>query len=315
MLQQNEMHTVLGANGAMGMALADELRERNLNYRLISRKENPKIPKIEKADLLNKQETLNAIEGSKFVYLCIGLPYNSKIWSEQWPIIMQNVIEACSTYKSKLIFFDNVYLYSNPLSIPFDESMEQNPMTNKGKTRKQIADLFLNSIAKNKIEGLIARSADFYGSRATNSILYISILEKMLQKKNPQSLSNGNITHTYSYLEDNARAILDLSLCQDCYGEVWHLPVSKPITLDQVVRIFNEELNTELNLNVMPKFIDNILSKFIPIIKEAKEMQYQFDSNYEMSYKKFAAKFPKFEVTPIEKGLKEMANFFKNTHG
>ena len=310
--QNDELHTVLGANGAMGKALADELKKRKLHYKLVSSNSSQDKQTIEKADLTNKEETLQAIKESRYVYLCVGLPYSTKIWTEQWPIIMQNVIAACAVHNSKLIFFDNVYSYSQPLSIPFDEKMSQKPTTKKGELRKYIADVMLNAVAEKRIDGLIARSADFYGPNAKNSILYISILKKMLQGKKPQSLSNGNIAHTYAYLADNAKAILELSLRNDCYGEIWHLPVSNLTTLDQVVKIFNQVLKKEYKLQVMPKFMINILSRFIPMIKEVKEMQYQFDNEYKMSHQKFMTQFPDFEITPIEKGLTEMANYFKN---
>ena len=41
------------------------------------------------ADLLNLDETQKAISGATHVYLCVGLPYDSKIWTNQWPILLQ----------------------------------------------------------------------------------------------------------------------------------------------------------------------------------------------------------------------------------
>lgn len=307
MENDHKLHTVLGANGAMGQALVLELKNRGLRHKLVTR--NSSIhPQYEQADLLNKSEAIAAIKGSSFVYLCIGLPYSSKVWRDQWPVIMENTIEACSINKAKLIFFDNVYMYSNSLPNPFNEQTVQHPSTQKGKVRKQIADMLLDAIHSNKIEGLIARSADFYGPGAINSILYISLLKNMIDGKNPQSLSKENVLHTYAFIEDNAKAMLDLSSNEDCFGEVWHLPVSRPISYREIITIFNPLLNSNYQLKIMPNIMGSVLSFFIPIIKEAKEMQYQFDQTYIMSYDKFKNRFPEFKVTPIEKGLTHMVD-------
>ncbi len=73
---KNQIHTVLGANGAIGKAVIKELDIRQLQIRKVSRK-----PTWVQADLLRKEDAERAIECSSYVYLCIGLPYNSKIWA------------------------------------------------------------------------------------------------------------------------------------------------------------------------------------------------------------------------------------------
>lgn len=100
-------HTILGAGGSIGNALAFELLKKNENIRLVSRS-NYSIPGTEsiKADLTSFAETLKSVENSDIVYLCVGLPYDSKIWSELWPKIIQNSIDACKSVNARLISFD-----------------------------------------------------------------------------------------------------------------------------------------------------------------------------------------------------------------
>jgi hypothetical protein len=61
------------------------------------------------ADLLNPGDVMRAVEGSDVVYLTAGLEYNISIWEKQWPIVMKNVLDACTAHSAKLVFFDNVY--------------------------------------------------------------------------------------------------------------------------------------------------------------------------------------------------------------
>jgi putative NADH-flavin reductase len=98
-------HTILGAGGSIGNALTYELLKTKEDVRLVSRS-NYSIPGTEsfKADIISYEETLKSIKNSDIVYLCVGLPYDSKIWSDLWPRIMQNSIDACKSVNAKLIF-------------------------------------------------------------------------------------------------------------------------------------------------------------------------------------------------------------------
>ena len=88
---QTMKHTILGAGGSIGNALTYELLKTNENIRLVSRS-NYSIPGTEafKADITSYNETLKSVKNSDIVYLCAGLPYDSKIWADLWPKVMQN---------------------------------------------------------------------------------------------------------------------------------------------------------------------------------------------------------------------------------
>ena len=107
------MQTILGSTGIIGTELAKALTQHTDKIRLVSR--NPKrvnpTDQLVIADLTNFNEVLTAVEGSEVVYLTAGLQYKINVWQTKWPLIMKNVIEACKTHKTKLVFFDNVYAY------------------------------------------------------------------------------------------------------------------------------------------------------------------------------------------------------------
>ena len=310
---QNQMHTVLGATGATGMAVIEELKARNLNFNAVHRGKGLKGINTINADLLKPDEAEKAIQHSNFVYLCVGLPYQSVVWEKDWPLLMQNVISACHKRNAKLIFFDNAYMYGpGPLSVPFDENHIQNPNTRKGLARKHTQDLLLKAISDKKVTALIGRSADFYGDGATNSILYVSFLQNMLKGKAPQILGKKGIAHTYAHTGDNAKALVALALDQTTYGQVWHLPVGKPITFDELNDIMNQALGTDFKLGYVSNLLRMLLSLFISPIREVEEMLYQFDTRYEMNSEKFMKHFPDFKVTPYETGIRSMILSFKN---
>lgn len=303
---ESKIHTVLGANGAIGKAVIKELERRQQTVRRVSTK-----PTWVQANLLKKEDAEKAIQGSGYVYLCIGLAYDSKVWETQWPQIMQNTIEACEKAEAKLIFLDNIYMYASPLPVPFYESTLQNPDSKKGKVRKQTADLMMKAIKDNRIEGLIGRSADFYGEGAVNSPFYQTFLKRMLENKAPLTLVSPTVEHTYANVGDNGRALVELALNDDCYGEVWHLPVGKPISTNGMLELFNRKLESDFKVSVMPGFLKNTLSLFVPILKETKEMEYQFKQKYVMSDLKFRKRFKGFKVTSYQSGVNRMVESFR----
>ncbi|MFC3196488.1 NAD-dependent epimerase/dehydratase family protein [Parapedobacter deserti] len=307
-----QLHTVLGASGATGRAVILELAKRNLSIRAVHRSAKPSESGTVQANLLDKEQTIRAIDGSSYVYLCVGLQYRSKVWERDWPLLMANVIEACIVTKAVLIFFDNVYMYSKPLHNPFNEQHPQQPSTKKGIARKSVADLLLSSVRKHKLQAVIGRSADFYGPHAVNSPFHISFLERMLCGKSPMALGKANARHTYAYTIDNGKALVELALDESTYGQVWHLPAGDPLTIEQLTELFNCALSTRYETAYLSHFLRTTLSLFIPPLREVTEMLYQFEDDYIMSSDKFKDHFPRFKVTPYEVGISEMIKSFEN---
>jgi nucleoside-diphosphate-sugar epimerase len=310
----NQLHTVLGASGAIGRAVISELQSRNLPVRAVARRSTYPAVETVAADLLNSEEAHRVIAGSSHVYLCVGLPYRTAVWATQWPQLMRNMIDACAAANANLIFFDNVYLYGPPpLQVPFDEGHPQNPVTKKGQARKQTADLLMNEFQTGRIKGLIGRSADFYGPYAVNGPFYISFLERMLKGKSPQSIYPTAVHHTYAYTGDLAKALVMLALDSSAYGQVWHLPAGAPITLSEVTMLFNVVMNTGFTVSQLPDLLQKILSLFIPPLREVREMRYQFDHEYVISFEKFLKRFPDFRSTQYETGIREMIKSFEES--
>lgn len=308
----NQQHLVLGGSGSVGFAVIKELQRKNLLVKTVERSKEVQGVETIKADLLDFEQTKKVIQGASYVYLCVGLPYNSQSWMRDWPRVMRNVIDACATANARLIFLDNVYMYGPPpLAVPFDENHPQNPTTKKGKARKETADLLLEAHRSGKVKAVIGRSADFYGPGSTNSTFYFSFLERMLTGKQPQSIFRKGINHTYAYTTDNGRALVALALDNSTYGQVWHLPVGRPITFDEIVYIFNKVMDTNYKISYLPRILLPFLSIFVGTLNEVREMLYQFDDEYVMSFEKFQKHFPDFKVTSYEEGVKGMINSFK----
>ena len=90
------------------------------------------------------------------VYLLAGLPYKARVWESQWPVIMRNVIAACRAGGSKLVFFDNMYMYDRDHLAPMDEGTPVRPSSRKGAVRAAIAETLMSAARRGDIEALMS---------------------------------------------------------------------------------------------------------------------------------------------------------------
>ena len=306
------LHTILGAGGSVGNALAYELINSQKKVRLVSRS-NFTISGAEsyKADLTSYPEALASLKDTDFAFLCVGLPYDSKIWDKVWHIIMQNIIDACKTTGTKLIFFDNVYMYGK-VNGEMTEDTPYNPCSRKGEVRAKIALLLEEEIKKKNINAIIARSADLYGPYITDrSVPYFLVIDKLLKNKKPQWIVDPDKKHTYSYTIDCAKGMNMLSEDDACYNQVWHLPTcNSEINGRKFIEIASKELGVSPNFSILKKGLMKFAGLFNKRIYESIEMLYQFQFDYLFDSSKFE-KYFNYKPISYYNGIQETIEFFK----
>lgn len=300
------MHTIFGAGGAVAEQLLPVLRNHNEKIRLVSRhaKQVPGVESIA-ADATDYQQTLKAIQGSKVVYLLIGLPYDIRVWKPTWPVIMTNMINACKETGASLIFFDNVYMYGK-VNGWMTEETPYHPISKKGAVRAAIASQLMSEAKAGNIKALIARSADFYGPGSfKTSIPDLLVIGNLKKGKKAQWLGDAGQPHSYTYVPDAAKALYLLANREDAYNQVWHLPTAAdPLTGRQFIEYATAAMNKPMAFSEIPKWMLSLLGLFNRPMKELGEMFYQNDSPYLFDSTKFNKAF-NFKPTSYADGIKE----------
>jgi nucleoside-diphosphate-sugar epimerase len=300
------MQTILGANGTIGQVLAKELLSYTDKIRLVSR--NPRkvndSDELFAADLSNPENVDKAVEGSEVVYLVVGFDYKLNVWEEKWPKLMRAVLDACIKNNSRLVFFDNVYMYDiNAISHMTEESLI-NPPSRKGAVRKHIAQMILDEVKAGKLLALIARSADFYGADNEKSVVMEIGYKNLKKGKSANWFINADKKHSFTFTPDAAKATALLGNTVDAYNQVWHLPTDKNIlTGREFVNLFAKELNVKSRVLVMPMWLIKLMGLFVPVLKEMPEMMYQYDRDYFFDSSKFEKRF-KFNTTTYQEGVR-----------
>jgi nucleoside-diphosphate-sugar epimerase len=303
------MQTILGAGGIIGKELAKFLPTYTKDIRLVSR--NPqKINNTDtlfKADLTQSDQVMKAVEGSKVVYLTVGLKYNIKVWQSTWPIIMQNVIEACENHKAKLVFFDNIYMYDPAFLNHLTEETPLRPTSKKGKVRKQLDSMIMNEVEKGNLTAIIARAADFYGPGIQDvSVLIETVFKPLHHGKKANWLGSLNKIHSYTFTPDAGKATAMLGNTEDAYNQVWHLPTDKPAKRGREwIESIAREMGVKPRVQVAPKFMVRIMGLFVPVMREFVEMMYQYDRDYFFDSSKFENAFH-MKPTPYVEGIRQI---------
>lgn len=305
------MQTILGANGQIAEELGKELHKNYTNnIRLVSR--NPKkineTDQLFRADLLDPQATDRAVAGSEIAYLTVGLPMNGKMWEQQFPVMMENVINACIKHKTKLVFFDNTYMYEKTDS-PQTEESPFIPSGQKSTARAKMATMLLNAISNKQIDAVLCRAPEFYGTGKTQSITNTLIFDKIKQGKKLKVPVKDNTKRTLIFTPDASRAMALIGNTPSAYNQTWHLPCDdNRLTYKQLIYLASKLYHHTFSYNVIKMWQFKIAALFNDQAKELQELlpRYKYDNIFVSD--KFKSRFPDFKITTYQEGILKIMN-------
>ena len=302
------MQTILGSNGQIGQEIAKEIyRNYTKNIRLVGRKPKKihETDELVAADLMKYEDTLKAVEGSEIVYFAVGLPANSEMWEERFPVIMKNVIKACQETNTKLAFFDNTYMYEKNDNVQVEDSPFV-PEGRKSQVRADIAEMLLSAMKDQSIHAVIGRAPEFYGPGLTQSFTNSLVFNRVKAGKRALVPVNVSVLRTLIWTPDASRALALLGNTPDAYGETWHLPTDDSVSYKDILKKAEKVLNKKIKYMTVPMWVFKLGSLFNQQVKELTELlpRYKYDNVFK--FDKFKERFPDFKVTTYEEGIKNI---------
>ncbi|MDW9379183.1 NAD-dependent epimerase/dehydratase family protein [Chryseobacterium sp. JV558] len=303
------MQTILGANGQIGEELARELkRNYTSDIRIVSRnaKKVNDTDTVFSADLSDREKAIEAVKGSAIAYFTLGLPMDTDLWEKQFLNIIKNVIEACKINGTKLVFFDNTYMYPQNNQV-LTEQTGFAPVGRKGMVRKQMTDMLLKEMKAGTLEAVICRAPEFYGPGKTQSITNSLIFNAIKEDKKLKVPLRDDKLRSLIWTPDASRATALIGNTSDAYGQTWHLPVDDhKLNYKEFIALASQVYGKELRYSVIPKLFFTIGSLFNKNAKELLELlpRYQYDNIFDDS--KFRKRFPEFPVTTYRQGIEQI---------
>ncbi len=134
------------------------------------------------------------------------------------------------------------------------------------------------------LQALIARSADFYGPGATNSLLDAILIERLRAGRAPQWIGDPTAWHSFTHTSDAGRALAALGQSAGVWGQTWHLPTSsEPMGGERMTRLACGLARQPYRLRVMPGWLLKPVGWWMQAIRENHELMYQLDRDYRLT--------------------------------
>ncbi len=294
------MHTILGAGGVIGRETARALASEKQKIRLVSRNPKKVNPDDEclSADLTDAAQVRRAVEGSEVAYLTVGLPYEIKVWQRDWPVIMKNSIEACKAHGTRLVFFDNIYMYDPDYLGHMTEETPIRPVSKKGQVREHISRMLMEAVEKGELEALIARAADFYGPQNDKSVLVEIVFKNLAAGKKADWMGSVDKLHSFTYTPDAGIGTAMLGMDKEAFNRVWHLPTAPPLPNREWIELTAEALGKPFGYRVAGRRLVKFLGLFNSLMKELGEMLYQYELDYVFDSSAFEKRYGYTPVSP-----------------
>lgn len=232
---------VMGASGAMGYAITKELCNRGIDVVAFARNKK-KLEKLfygeEKVqimtgDVFQQSNVMEAAKGVDVIFHAVNIPYTN--WEMQQQKLLKNILETTKYYGIKLAMVDNIYAYGRQGQEQVTEKVEKHPHTKKGKIRLQ-----LEMMAKQyEVPVLIAHFPDFYGPNAESTLIHHT-LQSVLANKMANFVGDKRLAREYIFTPDGAKAIVELALRDEAYGQNWNIPGCGVITGEEMIQHIRE---------------------------------------------------------------------------
>lgn len=306
---ENRNNIVFGA-GPLGLWVAQILVAQNKQVTVVNRtgKVAHKIPgqiKVIAGDASDSADVYENCKSADAVFHCAMPPYTQ--WSDKFPLLTRGILEGVKKAGCQLIYGDNLYGYGDTKGSPITEDQPYKATGHKGKVRASMAEMLLN---ETDVKVVIARGSDFYGPLVENSAFGEIFFKAALSGKPANLLGAVDLPHTYTYIKDFAKALVNLSDHEDSFGQAWHVPNAPTITTRQLVAIVEEQIKKPIKIRVAGKHMVSLLGLFNPVLREMKEMMYEWEQPYIVEHKKYEDRFGN-DSTPHDIAIMETIEWYR----
>ncbi len=297
------LHTVLGATGGAGRAIAEELIRRGHRVRSVNRAGTP-LPGAEEAvaaDVETQEGAMKAVSGSGVVYLAAQPPYEK--WEGRFPAMLRNVLEAVERHGAKLVMVDNLYMYG-PGSSPMTEASPMKADDKKGKVRIEMVEILDAAIARG-VRVTSGRASDYFGPHGANSTISILALDPASEGKAPKWMGRTDVAHSLAYLPDVARAYVTLGTDARADGRHWVLPHIATVTGAEFLGLVTQAARLPASNRRISKPMLMMAAPFHPVSSESLGIYYQWEQPFVADASRFESTFGPFERTPLAEAVTE----------
>ncbi|MBT2408653.1 MULTISPECIES: NAD-dependent epimerase/dehydratase family protein [unclassified Streptomyces] len=304
------LYVVIGF-GPAGAATARLLVENGHSVRVVTKSGRSAEPGIEHVALdgADSRRLTEAVRGAAAIFNCAAPPYHR--WASEWPPLAASVCAAAEASGAVLVMLGNLYGYG-PVDGPMTEGLPLAATGPKGRVRAAGWEEARKLHEEGRIKAVEVRASDFFGPGVTDGgHLAARVLPPLLRGKAVSTLGDPDAPHSWSYLPDVARALVEVAGEERAWGRAWHVPTEPALSVRQMVGLLAAEAGTgPVAVRGLPPAVLGVASVFSPLLRELKEIRYQFDRPFVADSSAYEAEFA-VRATPVDEQVKATVDWWR----
>ncbi|MEU8548210.1 NAD-dependent epimerase/dehydratase family protein [Streptomyces roseoverticillatus] len=297
--------------GAAGAATARMLAEKGYAVRVVTRSGRSPEPGIEHValDAADSGQLIEASRGATAIYGCAAPPYHR--WAAEWPPLASSLCMAAEATGAVLVMLGNLYGYG-PVDGPMTEDLPLAATGPKGRVRAAVWEQARDLHEQGRIKAVEVRASDFFGPGVTDGgHLAARVMPRLLRGKPVSVLGDPDAPHSWTYLPDVAKALVEVAGEERAWGRAWHVPTAPALSAREMVDRLAARAGTEpVAVRRLSPAVLGVASVFSPLIRELKEIRYQFDRPFVVDSSAYEAEFA-VRATPVDEQVKATADWWR----
>ncbi|MGE7438513.1 NAD-dependent epimerase/dehydratase family protein [Kitasatospora sp. NPDC001175] len=296
-------HVVVGY-GPAGAATARLLAELGHSVRVVTRSGRPPEPGIEHValDATASERLTEVARGATAIHSCGAPPLHR--WATEWPPLASSICAAAEATGAVLVMLGNLYGYG-PVDRPITEDLPLAATGPKERVRAALWEQARTLHEAGRIRAVEVRASDFFGPGVTDGgHLAARVMPRLLNGKPVTVLGDPDAPHSWSYLPDVARALVEVAGEERAWGRAWHVPTAPAASIREMVnRVAADAKTGPVAVRRLSPAVLGLASLFSPLIRELREVRYQFDRPFVLDSSAYESAFTVC-ATPVEEQLK-----------
>ena len=303
-------HVIIGA-GPVAHATAEALLAKGHAVRSVTRSGGGEMPdgvERERADAAHDAALIHATRDATAIYNCANPPYDK--WVTQWPPIATALLKAAEKHDAVLVTMSNLYGYG-PSKRPFKETDALASTGAKGRVRAAMWEQAVAAHRAGRVRVTEARASDFIGPRVLDANMGSRVVDNVLAGKAVGLMGTLDTPHAVTAMGDVGKAMAILGTDERALGRAWHVPTAPAQTQREIVAGLCRTAGVPMvKARAMPGWLLTFGGVFVPILRELREVHYQFAAPFDLDSSDFTTTFD-VRATAMEQTFAETVAWFR----
>jgi nucleoside-diphosphate-sugar epimerase len=219
-----------------------------------------------------------ATDGAEVAYFAVQPAYTR--WPTDFPPLVEGVLGGLRGSGTRLVVVDNLYMYGPTGGAPIREDLPYAATNRKGTARAKAATRLLAADRAGDVRVVLGRASDFFGPGANDSVLGERFFGSIVAGKSADVYGKPDLPHSFTYVPDFARALIELGRHEDAFGRAWHVPTAPAGSMLDAARLAADAAGKPLRTRTVGKMMLRLVGPFVPEAREMNEMAYEFEEPY-----------------------------------